>query len=75
MASDSSVLFVSLFSLVFSQVVINEIKAVKYTDCNSGKQTDALPESVMVSGCENQQVCSLVRGNNASIEVKFKTSR
>lgn len=58
------------------QFASDRIESVKFTDCNSGKKADAILEAVKVEGCgDSDSVCPFKRGNNASIEVNFKTSK
>lgn len=66
------------FCLVALQLVIISLyqtEALKFTDCNSGKQADAILKAVTVSGCDSDPVCLFMRGKNSTIEVNFTTCR
>lgn len=68
-------LTVTLLALANSKVAL--ANSISLTDCSVGQQADAKLEQVRVSGCSTgpKGPCPLIRGQNASIEVDFLTSK
>lgn len=64
-------------TLIYCLVLINiTAKALVITDCSSGSKPDASLGVVSIDGCsQNDDSCSLIRGQNASIKVDFQAGK
>lgn len=67
--------FFCLVILIQVIISLHQVEALKFTDCNSGKQSDAVLKAVKVDGCDSDPVCSFMRGKNSTIEATFTTCR